>query len=206
MRRRSSKRRSLRSRRRCPAGRARFTNKGGISQATGGRVLCHEPSRCRWLLLSQDDAVVRDRHRGPRALPRPRQTPARPGSDDRSALKQQPAATGPRVANQQSHARRKQQRDVCRQPRAIRLAHHPGEAAVLPGAARLLSTWHCYSAAGAPADAKAITRLVPRRDNQRDRDVVKPLVNATRGMIKAIVAAQSPRWSRTHPANASFGY
>ena len=60
-----------------------------------------EPSRCRWLLLSQDDAVVRDWHRGPGALPLLRQTPA-PGSDDRSALKQQPAATGPRVAKESS--------------------------------------------------------------------------------------------------------
>jgi hypothetical protein len=67
-------------------------------------LLCHESSRCRWLLLSQDDAVVRDRHRGPGALPRPRPN-ARPRPDDRSALKLQPAATGPRVANEQSQVR-----------------------------------------------------------------------------------------------------
>jgi hypothetical protein len=48
---------------------------------------------------------------------------------------------------------------------------HPGHAVVRPPAARRLSAWHCYSAAGGPADAKAITRLVPRRDNRRDRDV-----------------------------------
>ena len=36
---------------------------------------------------------------------------------------------------------------------------------------RVIGTWHCDSAAGAPADAKAITWLVPRRDNRRDRDV-----------------------------------
>ena len=42
---------------------------------------------------------------------------------------------------------------------------------VLSWCATSRRTWHCYSAAGAPADAKAITRLVPRRDNRRDRDV-----------------------------------
>jgi hypothetical protein len=42
----------------------------------------------------------------------------------------------------------------------------------------LFVPWHCYSAAGAPADAKAITRLVPRRDNRRDRDVANPIVSS----------------------------
>jgi hypothetical protein len=41
----------------------------------------------------------------------------------------------------------------------------------VPAAAGRLRPWHCYSAAGAPAEANAITRLVPRRDNRRDRDV-----------------------------------
>jgi hypothetical protein len=42
--------------------------------------------------------------------------------------------------------------------------------------------WHCYSAAGAPADTKATTRLAPRRDNRRDRDVAAiALVRLGRG-------------------------
>jgi hypothetical protein len=45
------------------------------------------------------------------------------------------------VANQQSHARSKQQYDGCRQPRVIRLANRPGDAAVPQGAARLLGAW-----------------------------------------------------------------
>jgi hypothetical protein len=52
------------------------------------------------------------------------------GSDDRFARKQQPIATGSDVANQQPEAVRKQQRGVSRQPRAVRLSHHPGDAAV----------------------------------------------------------------------------
>jgi len=36
-----------------------------------------------------------------------------------------------------------------------------------------LLPWHSYSAASATADAKAITRLVPRRHNRRDRDVAE---------------------------------
>ena len=45
------------------------------------------------------------------------------------------------LANQESHARSKQQCDGCRQPRVIRLAHRPGDAAVPPRAARLLSAY-----------------------------------------------------------------
>ena len=45
------------------------------------------------------------------------------------------------VANQESHARSKQQCDACRQPRVIRLAHRPGDPVVAPGTARLLSAW-----------------------------------------------------------------
>jgi hypothetical protein len=45
------------------------------------------------------------------------------------------------VANQESQARSKQQCDGCRQPRAVRLAYRPGDAAVPPGPARLLSAW-----------------------------------------------------------------
>ena len=50
------------------------------------------------------------------------------------------------VANQESQAAEKQQRGSCRPRGAIRLAHLPGDAAVSPGAARLLSTWRCSSA------------------------------------------------------------
>ena len=35
-------------------------------------------------------------------------------------------------------------------------------------------SWRCYSAAGAPADAKAITRLVPRRDNAETGELRAP--------------------------------
>ena len=35
----------------------------------------------------------------------------------------------------------------------------------------LILAWHCYSVAVARADAKAVTRPEPRRDNHRDRDV-----------------------------------
>ena len=60
-------------------------------------------------------------------------------------------------------------------------------------------SWHCYRAAGAPADAKAITRLVPRRDNQRDRDVAKPIVSSkVVQTTKAIVGD----WELPHFAGA----
>ena len=49
------------------------------------------------------------------------------------------------VANQESHARSKQQSDGCRQPRVIRLAHHPGDAVVRMPAARRLSAWRTRS-------------------------------------------------------------
>jgi hypothetical protein len=52
-----------------------------------------------------------------------------------------PGAVTETVANQESQARSKQQRDGRRQPRAIRLAHRPGDAVVPLGAARLLSAW-----------------------------------------------------------------
>ena len=42
-----------------------------------------------------------------------------------------------------------------------------------PAEPAIVCVWHCYSAAGTPADVKAITRRVPRRDNRRDRDVAK---------------------------------
>ena len=51
------------------------------------------------------------------------------------------------VANQESDAPAKQQRDGRRQRRLIRLAHLPGDAAVPPGAARLLSVWQRDDAA-----------------------------------------------------------
>jgi hypothetical protein len=52
------------------------------------------------------------------------------------------------VANQQPDVRQKQQRGVSRQPRAVRLAHHPGNAAVRRPAARQLSAWRCSSVDG----------------------------------------------------------
>jgi hypothetical protein len=51
--------------------------------------------------------------------------------------------------------------------------------ATVPPSTRSRS-WHCYSATGAPADAKAITRLVPRRDNRRDRDVAEAQASPAR--------------------------
>jgi hypothetical protein len=53
--------------------------------------------------------------------------------------------TRQRVANQESQAAEKQQRAGCRPRGAIRLAHLPGDAAVRPGAARLLSAWRTSS-------------------------------------------------------------
>ena len=49
------------------------------------------------------------------------------------------------VANQESHVPEKQRRAGCRPRSAIRLAHLPGEAAVPPGGARLLSAWRTRS-------------------------------------------------------------
>src|SRR6516165_3736568 len=59
----------------------------------------HEPSSGGLLLLCQD-AVARDRE--PVLAPPPN---AQRRADDRSACKQQPAATGPGVANEQSQVR-----------------------------------------------------------------------------------------------------
>jgi hypothetical protein len=47
-------------------------------------------------------------------------------------------------------------------------------------AVRLSPSWHGYSAAGAPADAKAIARLVPRHHNRRDRDVANAITPLAR--------------------------
>jgi hypothetical protein len=60
------------------------------------------------------------------------------GEGDRAA---ELALTIEIVANQESRAPEKQQRAGCRPRSAIRLAHLRGEAAVPPGAARLLSAW-----------------------------------------------------------------
>jgi len=58
-------------------------------------------------------------------------------------------------------------------------AHNSAIAATYrPKSTRLPPPWHCYSAVGAPRDVKAITRLVPRHDNRRDRDVAKPVASA----------------------------
>jgi hypothetical protein len=72
---------------------------------------------------------------------RPRLRPGLPLSDNRSHETDERAATA-HVANQESQAPEKQQRAGCRPPSAIRLAHLPGEAAVPPGAARLLTARH----------------------------------------------------------------
>jgi len=65
------------------------------------------------------------------------------------------------VANQESHARPKQKCDGCRQPRVVRFAHRPGNAAVPRRAARRLSAWQRHSDAGAAARTKAV---VARQD------------------------------------------
>jgi hypothetical protein len=41
-------------------------------------------------------------------------------------------------------------------------------------------SWHCYSAAGEPAAAKGITRLVPRHNNRPDRDAGAAFVRSSR--------------------------
>jgi len=75
------------------------------------------------------------------------------------------------VANQESHARSKQQRDDPRQLRLVRLAHCPGDPVVPSGAARLLSAWQRRSEARAAARAEAVVaRSVPARLHVRDRD------------------------------------
>ena len=62
------------------------------------------------------------------------------GLRNRIREKHWPAAVTPGVANQQPNALQ-QQRGVSRQPRAGRLAHHPGDAAVRARGARQLSGW-----------------------------------------------------------------
>ena len=49
---------------------------------------------------------------------------------------------------QESQARAKQERDGRRRPRMVRLAHRPGDAAVPPGVARLLSAWEVVAQRG----------------------------------------------------------
>ena len=62
------------------------------------------------------------------------------------------------------------------------------ECVVGPARAGRSPAWRSSCAAGAPADALAITRLVPRRDNRRDRDVAKALVRSVHGRaMNAIV-------------------
>jgi hypothetical protein len=55
---------------------------------------------------------------------------AKIGAEHESTRERQQATTIEFVANQQPEAVRKQQRGVSRQPRAVRLSHHPGDAAV----------------------------------------------------------------------------
>ena len=57
--------------------------------------------------------------------------------------------------------------------------------------------WHCYSAAGAPADAIAITRLVPRRDNRRDRDVAEVIAPSIASQAWKRSSATDGRRNRT---------
>lgn len=73
----------------------------------------------------------------------------------------------------------------------------------------IAGVWHCYSVAGAAADAKAITRLVPRRENRRDRDVAKAITrrsifletNAVAGVT--LVFAEQHRPGRASGSGAS---
>jgi hypothetical protein len=60
------------------------------------------------------------------------------------------------VANQESRAPAKQQRDGCRQRRVIRLAHFRGNAAGPPSAATLLSAWQRHSEPGPAARVEAV--------------------------------------------------
>jgi len=64
------------------------------------------------------------------------------------------------VANQESHARSKQQSDGCRPPRVIRLAHHPGDAVVRMPAARRLSAWHSSDADAGPLTIAFVRRTL----------------------------------------------
>jgi hypothetical protein len=107
----------------------------------------------------------------------------RPGSDDRSARKQQAATTGPGVANQESHARSKQQCDGCRQPRVIRLAHRPGDAVVPPGAARLLSAWHRRSRHD---DAAVVEAIMPGHGLS---GAVRPLASQREAVVRCAMKA-----------------
>jgi hypothetical protein len=77
------------------------------------------------------------------------------------------------VANQESHARSKQQREDPRQLRPVRLAHCPGDPVVPPGATRLLSAWLCDSRAFAPRDPNAIVTPVGPRDRMREKAFVR---------------------------------
>jgi hypothetical protein len=63
------------------------------------------------------------------------------------------------VANQESQAPETQQRAGCRPRSVMRLAHLPGEAAVPPGGARLLSAWQPNSGRVAVFEANGIVPL-----------------------------------------------
>jgi hypothetical protein len=67
-----------------------------------------------------------------------------------------PAAVAAAVANQKCHAQAKRQSGDYRQPRAVPLAHRPGDAAVPPGPARPQSAWRCSSAVRVGGRTKAI--------------------------------------------------
>ena len=77
-------------------------------------------------------------------------------------------------------ARRMPSASSCMTPAQPRRTNRP------PRPAGPLLAWHSYSAAGARADVKAITRLVPRRDNGRDRDVAQAAARRPGERPKAI--------------------
>ena len=63
------------------------------------------------------------------------------GAQDQCDRRDASAGVTAFVANEESRVPGKQECAGCRPRGVIRLAHHPGDAAVLPGLARLLSAW-----------------------------------------------------------------
>jgi hypothetical protein len=120
------------------------------------------------------------------------------GVNRRSDRQHRSALTLPSVANQESHARSKQQSDDPRQLRPVRLAHCPVDPVVPPGAARLLSAWRCSR----PGRNQRKTPLSlsqsssPARDRHRDRSDRPPgrprLVERSHGGRPAVCCCLTP--------------
>jgi hypothetical protein len=89
------------------------------------------------------------------------------------------------VANQESHGEAKQQRDGCRQRRVIRLAHLPGDAAVPPGAARLLSAWRTRSLRPQKSSS-ALAAVRVARFGLRISRAMQPCRRARRGETSSV--------------------